>query len=66
MTRYTYLWGRVDIDGWYRIWLRREDGQVIKMDKSRFRKLKQQGRVLFGYEQCIRAGEFPNHKDISK
>jgi hypothetical protein len=43
---YTYQGGRVDIDGWYRIRLMRDDGRLVKVGKSRYKELKREGRIM--------------------
>lgn len=42
---YTHLGSGVNWDGWYRLHLRREDGKEIWVNKSKFRKLREEGRI---------------------
>lgn len=43
---YEYMGGGVDTDGWYKISLRRDDGKIIKVGKTRYKSLKAAGRII--------------------
>lgn len=42
---YTHVASGVDFDGWYKYTLRRSDGKQTKVNKARFRKLRDDGRI---------------------
>lgn len=46
--RHTYviLGAGVDLDGWYKVRLRRSDGREIKANKKRVAQLRREGRIV--------------------
>lgn len=46
--RHTYILldGRVDLDGWWKWSLKRDDGRIVKATKSRVRQLRRKGQMV--------------------
>ena len=42
---YSYVNRGVDFDGWYKFWLERDDGKIVKVSKARARELRRSGRL---------------------
>ena len=42
---YTFIGAGVDINGWWKYTLGRDDGQVVRLGKTRYRELRKQGRI---------------------
>ena len=47
MKRHTYevIGSGVDYTGWFKIWLRRDDGKEVKVNRKRVAELRRDGRV---------------------
>ena len=46
MHSYEIISAGVDHTGWYKVWLRRDDGKEIKTTRKRCAELKRQGRLF--------------------
>ncbi len=42
---YTIVGAGVDLDGWYKVRLRRSDGREVKASKKRVAELRREGRI---------------------
>ncbi|MEW5891340.1 MAG: hypothetical protein AB1768_20445 [Pseudomonadota bacterium] len=43
---YTIVGAGVDLDGWYKVRLRRSDGREVKANKKRVAQLRREGRLV--------------------
>lgn len=42
---YTILGSGIDFDGWHKFWLKRDDGRVVKVSRSRLDDLRRRDQI---------------------